>query len=296
MDTALKNFDPDRYSIENYFAFSRSLAATEGGGVGAPICGSNVYNHADLDHVWRSGEIIGETNFGGNAADHTGVHQWYRISISPYSPFPSDPNDPGSVPICDGVNWNLNNPVVSSALSGWDLPAPCNTAWRNSILHVGNRHAPNAQACTLLPTNLNLAIIDPVEQGCSFSSSFNGGSCTVGSGSAAGLRGNVAELFATGLIELPRNIEYFTMEFQSTGLSQGDTIALFLDGKQVWQRRGASTIDSQWQSSGPISIADSFGSSRVMIVLYTSAASGASFNWRNLELVFSNSIFENGFE
>jgi len=300
MATVLRDVSPQRYKIDNYFAFSNDLFR-DGAGVGAEIDGASTYNHAELIDPHEVAKIIGEDLLVGDN-DHSGVHQWYRLSISPFTPFPSGPGVPNAEAVCNAENWNLENDELKEHVTDVLVP-PCETGWKNSnIYSAGFPHvnAPAYQTPIISPIS---GFSDPFDQGCSFSQSaegFLGGSCILAGAqvmqSASTQEVGHAVPFGTAKIDIPGGAKYLLFEYQFSNMLVGDYAAVLIDGQLVWQMSGSNIPSGEWESAGPIPVSGFSGESLLMIVMYTSATDSALFNWQNMQFILGDSIFKDGYE
>ena len=300
MSTVLADIDSTRYQIDNYFAFSDSRR--DGAGVGDPICGSNVYNHPELVSPHESANIIGENKPGPLENDHSGVHQWYRLSIAPYTPFPSFSDDAGAVGVCSGSNWNPGNSVVSGA-DVEDLEPACETGWKLSNLVRSFSLAPNAEPC---PGDTKWDVNSFSQQnfeGCSFEfavDGFLGGNCTP-LAALSRTRGvsepdSIEPQHGKILIDVPGGATHVAFDYLLSNLLAEDHVALLIDGELIWQMAGEFAVQDIWQGSGPIPVTGLGGEHELMVIMYSNPDGSPSFEFANIRFILNSSVFQNGFE
>ncbi len=280
-----------KLSIDNYFTYTRPE------GVGAPANpaeGILFYNHPELvapDDV--GGKFFDNENTAGYNNAHSGVQQWYRLTIKPelYK-------DIFGNPICNEAKFN--KPTL------WDKSLnPCQIGWYWSV------NGPNPAA---FPGISN--VVSPIKsmdktlavsgynniQGCQTQeSSF---SCQKSTTAIAALNNKAsanassttpsANAFATINVDLPVGTNYLTFEYKFSNIGDGDYAAVLIDDNAIWSLAGANFTGSDFVNSGPIPIGGYKDAITLTMALYGTGATNTKVEFRNFAGIAVNSppVFE----
>jgi hypothetical protein len=249
-----------------------------------------VYNHPTLNYP---GELSG-TFSEGNANDHSGVHQWYRLTVGP--------NDPATFPkpSCDGdrylnpyriyliEDYLLNLFVVNNSLN------PCQMGWYWSLLGGSGKPFPTAfppdRIDSSLTTSIEPAPVEvPVFVAGDTYKDLHGCSAELGAVDSMQVVVGIncekhSSAFGEGQIQIPNNSSYLTFEYQFTAKGNGDYAAVFLDDVPVWSLTGTNLIGDAPIRSAPIPVSGLGGPHKLTIGLYEASTDPAAVTFRNFRI------------
>jgi uncharacterized repeat protein (TIGR01451 family) len=270
-------------AIENYF--SNSPTATGERAAGSRLVPA--YNHPNL-----SGPTLLDNTFfrEGILDDHSGVHQWYRLSIRP--------NILGAgVARCEGPYWRGENDGGVALVNGSGSLSPCEQGWARSLFatpslpfrddELDRSYEPVGTASTSfaaatspkgeLPREVAAAVgLSPSDfeniQGCSF----------VTSPSATIACSETAESRAVATVNVPIDSAYLTFDYRFDASADGEHAVVFLDGVPVWLLSGDLGASQTFATTDQIPVAGMAGTRTLMVVFYGAGAMTGRFEIRNL--------------
>ncbi len=267
--------------VDNYF----SPTGLGVGGVAASADGISIYNHTPLiDPGNLTDKNFFHNESGGN--DHSGVQQWYRLTINPelYT-------DSARKNVCDGAQFNRPK--------GWDKSLnPCNQGWYWSILGSNPSAFPtvNYEASPLKSTTQALADsgfnnIRGCQHGNTISCQLSTTAITTNNENNAMSSGNA---FATTTVDLPAGTNYLMFEYKFSNIGEGDYAAVLIGDNPIWSLIGTNFTKQDFVSSGPIPITGYKGSITLTLALYGVGATNTKIEFRNFAGIAVNSppVFE----
>jgi hypothetical protein len=293
-EEALYGFDVDFFArtidmsysnlwIDNYFALDGDS------GVGDIASGIRVYNHLPDTGLVEANELdtlFNESFFENN---HTGVHQWYRWSMSPNNPVNSDNS------VCsDSVFTDPPNSDIGQTLS------PCQNGWHWSITQNFGQF-PDFNADPPSETlDTPLATTSAFDFGCDVEV-VNGNlvrvSCPGASRFTPVRFGSNQDTnnFAAADIIIPEESS-LAFDYIVTQPGDGDYLAVVLNNNPIWVLRGDDVESGQTYNSGMISLGNFQGTHRLSIASFDNGTGEeAFFEFSNLRIETSgfNSFVRN---
>jgi uncharacterized protein YbdZ (MbtH family) len=257
-------------TIENYYS-------TTGIAFGAPAAGSNfvpAYNHPALMHPSRLGQLV----FDEGAIDHSGVQQWYRVTVDPTF---------GDRARCDGPRWEEK---ASQALNFlWyynETLNPCQHGWERSLFGSYNGElpepldrsyvAPSGAPATSETTFRNQASATTM---LSFSNFESIRGCAENTGAISCT--STSESIAMATIEIPTDSAYLSFAYRFTAASPADYAAVLIDGEPVWLLSGALGVNADFSVAHGIPIRGLSGT-RTITVTYHGSGTGSTATYFEL--------------
>lgn len=258
--------------IDNYYSKDGP-----GFGVGNKTYGSNVYNHDDLVKPHKIDDLLISEGFPNN---HSGVHQWYRWTISPHDPVGSTGNEVCSGETFTGGAFPYHFDDFTASLN------PCSMGWSWSIV--------NPHRIISFPPTKNLAVKTAYELIVVTDYHDHGCVASVGTGELAGIYivvcTEASSPFGVAEVIIPENAEWLTFDYQFSASGDGDYAVVFMDDTPIWTLAQSSAISSDWSSSGHIPIGGFAGSRRLTIALYGVNEANAQFSLRNIQVTATSVI------
>lgn len=271
----------DKLHIDNFYSLN-------GAAVG-DVASGPIYNHKGLIDPGKLNEVIFFEGLAGN--DHSGVHQWYRWTISAMN----SPLHPGIVP-CSGQDFN---PLFVTIVGLDPSLSPCGVGWQWS-LHASPDDFPVEQEVHV-PV-LTTVDVDPLSflgAGCGVDQSPGTIVCTTSaSGTVKVARSAMGSQVraAVAQVMVPDGAIFIVFEYRFQDATPGDYAAIFVDGMAIWQVQGYESQPAQFLGSTPISLKGLRGSRSLSVALFTTATSTTILEVRKIQFIVKLGVFTDGFE
>jgi hypothetical protein len=252
-----------RLRLDNYFALG-------GSGVGAPANGA-VYNHPELVDPNDLDDVIFHESAFGFGNDHSGVHQWYRFTMSPVE-------DPGAAigerghQFCQGANEEFTPRFFDFLHASLD---PCHRGWYWSL----NSHPeafPPPNGPPVAPSRPSAFAL----------TAFQSFGCTLDVANSTVACIERSSPFGVGYVDLAPGSTALAFEYRFPQSGDGDYGAVYLEDAPIWVLSGQHALrDGEFADSGWLPTGGFTGRRRLTVALYGVGAANASFEVRNLRAV-----------
>ncbi len=262
-------------------------------GVGSPITGprENVYNHYAfddgdaIDGLESSNDVGGEF-FAGEAAigvidnDHSGVHQWYRWTMSPNDERFFDGG-------WDGKEYCMEGDVFDKPSTFDESLNPCGKGWSWALNNP--RHVSVSEWVERFPKSPRPAISASEGTALLLERQVVSAGCTL-QGEGLYFSDNTKVVcveksspFIVLEVMIPEGTDYASFDYKVGEFSDGDYFVVLLDQTPIWTLDAENAYVEQWVNTGKIPLVGYDGVKKLTIALYGAGEQNAEFGVSNFK-------------